>query len=78
MAYQMWHPESANLMDYFDTEAEAVEAARAYLTPDQNGESVDVLLVVYDDNETLIRSIDGEELARLVFGASGEPRRRSA
>jgi hypothetical protein len=78
MTYQMWHAETANLMEYFDTEAEAVEAVRAYLTPDENGQSVDVFLIVYDDSETPIRSIDGEELARLVFGASDEPHRRSA
>lgn len=78
MIYEMWHVETRNLMDYFDTEAEAVEAVRAYLTPNEAGEIVDVLLIVYDDTETLIRSIDGEELSRLVFGSANEQSRRSA
>ena len=30
MHYQMWHVETRNLMDDFDDEAEALDAARAY------------------------------------------------
>ena len=78
MIYQLWHAETANLMDYFDTEAEAVQAARAYLTPDASGAIVDVFLIVYDDTETPIRSIEGDELRLLVFGSATEQSRWSA
>ena len=37
MRYELWHIESANLMDDFETEAEALDVARAYLTPDEDG-----------------------------------------
>jgi hypothetical protein len=49
-------------MEDFDTEAEARDAARVYLTPDEDGEVVDVLLVVNDDAGVPVRAIEGEEL----------------
>lgn len=73
MWYELWHVGSANLIDDFADEAEALAAARAYLTPDGGGEAVDVLLLVRDDAEKPVRSIEGEALAALAFGAtSGE------
>lgn len=78
MRYQMWHVETRNLMDDFETEAEALEAVRAYLTPDGHGETVDVLLIAFDDAGTPLRSIDGENLSRLAFGASEDRARRTA
>jgi hypothetical protein len=78
MRYQMWHVETRNLMDDFDREAEALEAVRANLTPDEKGETVEVLLIVNDDAGAPLRSIDGDELARLAFGPSNDQARRSA
>jgi hypothetical protein len=78
MHYQMWHVETRNLMDDFDDEAEALDAARAYLTPDENGIVVDVLLIAYDESGEPSRAIEGEELARLVFGSTGDQLRHTA
>ena len=77
MHYEMWHVETANLMDDFDDEAEALDAARAYLTSDESGAVVDVALMVYDGDRR-VRSIHGDELARLVFGAPPREVRQSA
>jgi hypothetical protein len=64
MRYQMWHAETRNLMEDFDTEAEALEAARVYLTPDEHGDTVDVLLVINDDAGVPTSAIEGDELLR--------------
>ena len=42
MQYELWHVESPNLMDDFDTEAEVLDVARLYLTPGQDGVTVDL------------------------------------
>ena len=78
MRYELWHIESANLMDDFETEAEALAVARAYLTPDEDGTTVDVALMVYDDSGQDPRSVHGAELASLVFGPSQSSARQSA
>jgi hypothetical protein len=77
MQYELWHVETANLMDDFGDEAEAFDAARAYLTPDADGVVVDVALMVYDGGQR-VRSLHGDELARLVFGTSPGEIRQSA
>jgi hypothetical protein len=77
MQYELWHVETANLMDDFDDEAEALDAARAYLTPDEAGVVVDVALMVYDGDRR-VRSIHGDELARLVFDPPPGEIRQSA
>lgn len=53
---------SGNLISDFSSEAEAVEAARAYSTPDASGPAVDVSLIVYDDQDQPVRSFKGEAL----------------
>ena len=50
MRYELWHIHSASLMDDFKDEADALAVARAYLAPDKDGVSVDVALLVYDDD----------------------------
>lgn len=76
MHYELWHAESANLIEDFVAEDEALAVAREYLTPDERGETVDVVLIVSDGAGQLIRSIEGAELAALAVGpASGETRR---
>jgi hypothetical protein len=76
MRYELWHIESANLMDDFEDEAVALDAARAYLTPDEHGETVDVALMVYDGAGPG-RSVHGAELAALVFGPATTQVRQS-
>lgn len=78
MRYELWHIESANLMDDFEDEAEALAVARAYLTPDEDGATVDVAVMVYDNAEHEPRSLHGAELASLVFGPSQDQVRQSA
>lgn len=78
MAYQLWDLESRNLIDEFDGRTEALEAARAYLTPDDTGVSVEVALVEYDDAEQPVRSIQGESLRVLAFGPHVGVTRRPA
>ena len=78
MRYELWHIGSANLVDDFEDEAEAFDAARAYLTPDEHGVVIDVAVLVYDDAGSNARSLHGEELARLVFGPSSGGVRQSA
>jgi hypothetical protein len=63
MWYELWDVASGNLITDFDSEAEAVEAARAYITSDESGPSVDVSLVVYDDDDRPVRSLEGDALA---------------
>jgi hypothetical protein len=77
MRYELWHIESANLMDDFEDEAEALAAARAYLTPDEHGDTVDVALVVYDGTGQG-RSLHGTELGAAVFGPQATQARQSA
>ena len=57
---------------------EALDAARAYLTPDEDGIAVDVLLIVYDESGEPSRAIEGEALAHLVFGPATDQLRHSA
>ena len=78
MRYELWHIESANLMDDFETDAEALDVARAYLAPDKNGAIIDVALVVYDDAAQAPLSLHGADLASLVVGPSQHPVRRSS
>ena len=78
MRYELWHVESANLIDDFAAEDEALSAARDYLAPDEQGEAVDVALVVSDAAGHPIRSIEGAELAALVVSQSLSEARRTA
>ena len=78
MRYELWHIESANLIDDFVAEDEALAVARQYLTPDERGELVDVALVVSDDAGRPIRSIQGAELVTLVVSRASAEARRTA
>ena len=78
MRYELWHVESANLMDDFEKEAEALAVARAYLTPDEDGVTVDVALLVYDGSSQEPRSLHGAELAALAFGSPSDPVKQPA
>ena len=78
MTYQLWDLASRNLIDEFDVEAEAFEAARAYLTPDEEGVTVAVALVLYGDADEPIHSIHGDELTAAVFGSVGGEAKRPA
>jgi hypothetical protein len=78
MTCQLWDMASRNLIDEFDVEAEALEAARAYLTPDEGGITVEVALVLYDDADKPRRSIHGDELAAMVFASAGGEAKRLA
>jgi hypothetical protein len=73
MWYELWDVASGNLITDFDSESEAVDAARAYITPDDNGPAVDVSLIVYDDEDRPVRSLEGEALARWL-GLNSEAR----
>jgi hypothetical protein len=76
MTYQLWDLASRNLIEEYAAEAEALDAARAYLTPDDDGVTVDVALVVYGDDDQPMRSIHGDELTAAAFGSGdGEARR---
>lgn len=75
LTYKLWDLESRNVIDWFDSEQEALAAARAYLTPDDDGITLPVLLIV-SENDRWSHSLWGDELARLAFGSAiGEPRR---
>jgi hypothetical protein len=63
MWYELWGVTSGNLITDFDTEADAVEAARAYITQDESGPAVDVSLIVYDDQDRPIQSLEDDALA---------------
>ena len=71
MSYQLWDVPSGNLIDEFDGEAEALDTARAYLTPNDGGATVEVGLVVFGDDDQPLRSIYGDELRALIFGGAG-------
>ena len=71
MIYQLWDGLSRNLIDEFATEAEALTVARAYLTPDEQGVTLPVGIVIYDDDGP-VRSIWDEELVALAFGPTGD------
>jgi hypothetical protein len=79
MTYQLWDVASCNrcnLIDEFDAEAEALDTARAYLTPDEDGVTVEVAVIVYGTDDQPVRSIHGDELASIVFGSpAGEAMR---
>jgi hypothetical protein len=78
MAYQLWDLATRNLIDEFDVEQDALQAARAYLTPDDSGVMIEVALVLLSEDETPVRSIHGDELARLVSDRSSSEARRLA
>jgi hypothetical protein len=78
MMYQLWDLDSRNMIDEFETDSEAVAAARDYLTPDDQGVAIAVALVVYDEADQPIRSILGDELAAMVRRPDTGPTRRSA
>ena len=73
MWYELWDITSGNLITDFDSESEAVEAARAYVTPNDDGPAVDVSLIVYDDEDRPVRSLEGAALTRWL-GLSSETR----
>jgi hypothetical protein len=66
MWYELWDVASGNLIADFDFESEATEAARAYLTADQSGPAVDVSLMIYDDDDAPVQSLEGDALAAWV------------
>lgn len=78
MTYQLWDLATRNLIDEFAVEAEALQAARTYLTPDDEGVTVDVALVVYGDDDAPKRSIHGDELTAAAFGPDDGGARRLA
>jgi hypothetical protein len=61
-SYELWSVASGNLIADVDSEAEAIEATLAYLTPSAIGPAVDVSLVVYDDDQP-VRALEGADLA---------------
>jgi hypothetical protein len=73
MWYELWDVASGNLITDFDSEPEAVETARAYLQADETGPAVDVSLIVYDDQDRPVRSLEGDALATWL-GLSSEAR----
>ena len=68
MRYELWDIASGNLITDFDSEAEAIEAARAYTTSDESGPAVEVSLIVYDDENRPIHSLEGDTLAAWIGG----------
>ena len=78
MRYELWHVGTANLIDDFEDEAEALAVTRDYLLPDDRGDVVDVALVSYDEAGQIVRSLDGDALAAHIFGAGQSEARRSA
>ena len=73
MWYELWSVASGNLIADFDSEADAIEATRAYLTPSATGPAVDVSLVVYDAEQP-VRALEGADLATWA-GVSDDSRR---
>jgi len=63
MWYELWDVASGNLITDFDSEAEAVETARAYIKADETGPAVDVSLIVYDEQDRPVQSLEGDALA---------------
>jgi hypothetical protein len=66
MWYELWDIASGNLITDFDSESEALEAARAYVTASDTGPAVDVSLTVYDDQGQPLRSLEGDSLAAWI------------
>jgi hypothetical protein len=64
MWYELWDVASGNLISDFDSEAEVVEAACAYVTPAEDRPAVDVSLIVYHDDDQPVRSLEGDALTR--------------
>ena len=76
MTYHLWDMASSNLIDEFDAEAEALDTARACVTPDEDGVAVEVAVIVYGADDRPVRSIHGDELMMIVFGSpAGEAMR---
>ena len=73
MWYELWDVASGNLITDFGSEAEAVEAARAYITVDDGGPAVDVSLIVYGDDDRPLRSLEGAALTAWL-GLNSEAR----
>jgi hypothetical protein len=74
-AYELWHVCTANLID---DEAEALAVTRDYLLPDEQGGTVDVALVSYNEAGQIVRSLDGDALIAFVFGPEQHRVRQSA
>ncbi len=77
MSYELWSLTSRNLMHSFETEAEAVETARAYLE-DGALQASELAIVNYGDDDVPMGSVSGSELDALVRSQTAEPGRRSA
>jgi hypothetical protein len=78
MQYELWHVETANLIDFFEDEGEALLTAHAYMKPDDGSLPVDVLVVVRDEAGSPVRSIEGSELLQLALRRIDDDVRRSA
>ena len=78
MTYELWHVETANLIDFFDEEGEALLTALAYLMPDEPEVATDVLIIVRDEKDLPTRSIEGDELLHLAQQHVGRQIRQSA
>ena len=78
MTYELWHVETANLIDFFDDEGEALLTALAYLMPEEPGIATEVLVIVRDENDLPARSIEGDELIQLAQQHADGQIRRSA
>lgn len=68
MRYELWHVGTANLIDDFDNEAGTLAVTRKYLLPDDEGSTVDVALVSYNEAGQIVNSLEGDALAAYVFG----------
>jgi hypothetical protein len=66
MWYELWDVASGNLISDFDSEAGAVEAARAYLTADASGPAVDVSIAIYGDDDHPLQALESDALAAWV------------
>jgi hypothetical protein len=73
MWYELWDVASGNLITGFDSELEAVDAVRAYTTANEHGPAVDVSLIVYDEQDQPVPSLEGNALAHWL-GLSSEVR----
>lgn len=73
MWYEIWDVASGNLISDFESETEAIEAARAYITADDSGPAVDVSLMIYDDQDQPTHSLEGAALAAWI-GQNGAAR----
>lgn len=59
LTYELWHLDGKNLIDWFESQDEALEAVRAYLDAD---EAELVALIVRDANGTIVMSPTGAAL----------------